>query len=154
MCPFKRAASPYRKPRARVGATTARAPRQNQTENVCPRGQNRTSSGQLTPCSLQILQLPASYRYVPGDYLFLPLARLVNRPANSSRVIDVTGSWLSDRSGDLLSRYRPFGRYSLICAFQSRLRKVTFTSQQADESHERVASLFAHSDDSRISYLF
>lgn len=82
---------------------------QAEPENVCPRGQNRTSSGQLTPCSLWILQLPASYRYVPSDYLFPLLARLADWPANSSRVIDVTGSWLSDRPGDLLSRYHSLG---------------------------------------------
>lgn len=47
------------------------------------------------------------------DYLFPPRAhtRVVNRPANSGRAIDVTGSWLSDGFGDPLSRYRcPGGR--------------------------------------------
>lgn len=78
-----------------------------------PGGKTEPSSGQLTPCSRWILQLPTSYRYVPGDYtLFPPLARLADRSANSSRVIDVTGSWLSNRSGDLLSRY-PFARWVL-----------------------------------------
>lgn len=81
-------------------------------ECVC-REQNRTSSGQLTLCSFPILLLPANYRYVLRLLSLFPArALLTDRSANSRRAIDVTGSWLSNGSGDPLSRYRPLDRSS------------------------------------------
>lgn len=93
-------------------------------------GRSRTSSGQLTPHPLWILQSTSSHRYVPvtiSSHRARARARVVDRPANSGRAIDVTGSWLSDGFGDPLSRYRlprwPAG-YSLICASPANCGKL------------------------------